>query len=91
MSTYAGTQKYSKYTDGRMKSYENIGYLEYLIFATSTQTNMSIYLEHRECHRDDIDGILRVLSYTIWSIIAIYDDIVYCLLFITIEYLLREE
>ena len=51
---------------------------------------MPIDLEHRECHCDHIDRILRVLSYTIRGIITIYDDIVYGLLFWIVPYLLCE-
>lgn len=51
---------------------------------------MTIYLEHRECHCDHIDSILRILSYTIRSIVSIDDDIVYGLVILVCPYLLGE-
>ena len=69
---------------------EKIKNLKNLIFATSSQSNVPIDLEHRECHSDHIDRIFRVLTDTIRSIVSIDDDIVYHLLFWVVPYFFCE-
>ncbi len=65
--------------------------LYYFILATATEPDISIDLQECQSHRDDIDRVVCILSYTIRGIISLGDRMIDISLLITVEYLLSEE